>query len=122
MMFIALSLGFPHRDEEALQFPLELISRLPAWAMRLPSWTMAEHISWMFCPDPVSLVLNGVDVFELVLAEETLELSEADALLEAAREDVDEDSGVEYEEVVGGAACCCVVVVECCSVVGWGWG
>jgi len=90
---------------------LELISRPPAWAMSLPSWTTAEHISWMICPEPVSGVLNGVDVLESVLAEETLELSGADALLEAACEGADEDSGAELEEVVGGGACCCVVVV-----------
>ena len=76
--------------------------------MSQPSWTTAEHISWMFCPDPVSGALIGVDVLELVLAEDTVELSEAGALLEAAREGADEDSGV---EVVGGGACCCVVVV-----------
>ena len=63
----------------------------------------------MFCPDPVSGALTGVDVFELVLADETLEPSGADALLEAACEGADEYSGV--EEVVGGGACCCVVVV-----------
>jgi len=108
LLYLPVSSRFPHRDEEALQFPLELISRPPAWVMSLPSWTTAEHISWMFCPDPVSGVLTGVDVFELVLTEE---LSGAGALLEAASEGADEDSGAELEEVVGGGACCCVVVV-----------
>ena len=81
--------------------------------MSLPSWTTAECISWMFCPDPVSdsEVLYGADVFELALAVETTDPSELDTLLEAACEVTDEDSGAELEEVVGGGACCCVVVV-----------
>ena len=64
----------------------------------------------MFCPVPVSGVLDGVGVLELVLAVATPKLSEADTLLEAAREGEDEDAGAELE-VVGGGACCCVVVV-----------
>ena len=81
--------------------------------MSMPSWTTAERISWMFCPDPVSEsgVLYGVDVFELALAVETPDPSEAETLLEAACEGADEDSGAEFEEVVGEGACCCVVVV-----------
>lgn len=52
-----------------------------------------------------------MDVFELALAVEAPDPSEAETLLEAACEGADEDSGGEFEEVVGEGACCCVVVV-----------
>ena len=116
IMFIALSPRIMEgslKSLEAHHFPPEFVSRPPAWAMRLPSWTTTEHMSWMFCPDPGSdsEVLYGVEVFELALALETPEASEAETLLEAACEGADDDSGAEYEDVVGGGACCCVVVV-----------